>query len=422
MKTLKSFSTYTLISIVTAGIPFLLMPVLTHYLTTEDYGELSLFNTYVTILIPLISLGTTGVFSVEYFKKSKKGFQEIFSSTLWIPFVLTSFFIVITILFTDTIANLIEIPPKLLFAIPIISLIVIVSDVLYGQLIMQKKAKTYGVIAILKTIVEVSLSLFFIVILAMNWEGRILSQGIAAFLTFLFSIYYFHKKEWLNIKVFSSKRIKQSLLFGLPLVPHLIGKFVINQSDTIFIAKMISVEDAGIYRIGYQFGFIISIVSGAFLSVYTPFLYERLARITEQKKIEIIKLSYFFILGLILLTLLLTVSSDFIFSNLIHHDFKSGAQFVFWTSLSYVFWGGYLIFAGYIFYLKKTKILAYISILNIFLNLVLNYYFIKLFGVIGVSYATACSFFITFVIVVFISNKLYPMPWISFLKNNNETN
>lgn len=422
MKLFKLFSTYTLVTIITAGIPFFIMPLLTHYLSTTDYGNLSLFNTYITISIPFISLGTTGYLSVEYFKKSKVRFQEIFSSIVRIPVIMTVIYGLFFLTFENKLSSLLEIPPKWLIAIPILAFLSIIVEILYGMLIIQKKAITYGVVSVFRMIIEVSFSLFLIISIKMDWKGRVSALIIAIFIAAIYAVYYFIKQEWLFFNQYKKNRIQQALFFGLPLIPHLVGKFIINQSDIIFIAKMISIEDAGIYRIGYQFGYIISIISGAFLYVYTPFLLERLAKITDSKKREIVKLSWVFILVLVFLTIILTLGSKFIFVHIIHKDFINGAQFVFWTALSYLFWGGYLIFAGYIFYLKKTKILGYISILNISLNLFLNYFLILKFGVIGVSYATAISFFITFVVVAFISNKLYPMPWFSFYKNKYESN
>ena len=68
---------------------------------------------------------------------------------------------------------------------------------------------------------------------------------------------------------------------------------------------MVSVEEMGIYNTGYLVGSILLIVSSAFMNIYSPYLYERMADITEKKKYEILRISYLFILALggILLTL-----------------------------------------------------------------------------------------------------------------------
>ena len=72
MKLLKTFSLYTFVGFLNAGVGFLILPILTHYLTPEDYGIISLMNTYVQILMPIIGLSTASYISVEYYNKSLK--------------------------------------------------------------------------------------------------------------------------------------------------------------------------------------------------------------------------------------------------------------------------------------------------------------------------------------------------------------
>ena len=174
---------------------------------------------------------------------------------------------------------------------------------------------------------------------------------------------------------------------------------------------MVSVKEMGIYSVGYQVGMIILIVNTAFVNFFTPFLYERLNRNTENDRIEIVRLSYYYVIGLFILLLVLTLLTPSFFAHFISDRFARGTQYVFWVGLSYFFWGVYLIFAGYIFYLKKSKILARLSIMNVVMNIGFNFLFIKRFGAIGAAYATCLSFFIVSVIVTLISQKLYPMPW-----------
>jgi O-antigen/teichoic acid export membrane protein len=46
----KNTFIYTLLQLVNSGIPFLLLPVLTRYLTPEDYGMIATYNTFVGVL------------------------------------------------------------------------------------------------------------------------------------------------------------------------------------------------------------------------------------------------------------------------------------------------------------------------------------------------------------------------------------
>ncbi len=209
------------------------------------------------------------------------------------------------------------------------------------------------------------------------------------------------------------KYIYSSLAYGIPLIPHVIGKYVINQSDRVFIAKMVSLSAAGIYNVGYTIGMVLMILITAFSNVFTPFLMEKLSDISEEKKNQIVRLSYQAIAGMLMALLLINLFSPFLFSLLINKTYAHGSVYVFWVSLGYFFWGCYLIFSGYIFYYKRTNILFWTAIVNISTNLLFNYLFIKEFGAIGAAYATALSFFIVFLIVLYQSNRLVKLPWFS---------
>jgi len=45
---------YTGSNVLVASIPFVMLPVLTRYLSKEEYGILAMFQVMVTLLIPLI--------------------------------------------------------------------------------------------------------------------------------------------------------------------------------------------------------------------------------------------------------------------------------------------------------------------------------------------------------------------------------
>jgi O-antigen/teichoic acid export membrane protein len=100
MKLLKTFSLYTFVGFLNAGIGFLVLPLLTHYLSPADYGIISLLNTYVQILIPVIGLSTSSFISVEYYNKElREGqFRDIFSSARAIPVLMLLPFVVIFLL------------------------------------------------------------------------------------------------------------------------------------------------------------------------------------------------------------------------------------------------------------------------------------------------------------------------------------
>ncbi|MFN2440712.1 MAG: polysaccharide biosynthesis C-terminal domain-containing protein, partial [Chitinophagaceae bacterium] len=114
--------------------------------------------------------------------------------------------------------------------------------------------------------------------------------------------------------------------------------------------------------------------------------------------------------GFILIAI--TLATPTFFVTLIDETYAKGTIYVFWVGLSYFFWGVYLVFSGYIFYSGKTKILGWLALVNVVFNLVFNYFLIQLYGPLGAAYATCLSYFIVCVVIVYMANRLYPMPWL----------
>lgn len=417
MKFLKQLSLYTFVGFFNAGISFLLMPYLSHYIDPAGYGILSMVNSFVTILVPLVGLTASGLVVVEYYKlKDKNEYASLFSSVQIIPLVPGTVIFLISLFFSASIAKFLEIPADKSYWIPLsvpIALLSIYYETLLSFNVIEQKPGVYTTISVIRLLVEVGLTLLFVSIFRLSWEGRLMSWLIATIVSFLISIFYFNKKHLLTLRI-DKKYVKAGILFGLPLILHTVGKFVINQSDRIFIAKMVSIEEAGIYNIGYQVGMVILLLVNAVGNFYQPYLYERLADLTEKAKFEIVRTTYLIAIGLMLSVVFLTLITPILFKVLIDQSYSKGVIYVFWTGLSYFFWGIYILFTGFIFYAKKTRLLAYLAILNVVLNICLNYFLIRKFGALGAVYATCISFLVVAIIVAYRGSTINALPWFSF--------
>lgn len=420
MKLFRAFSAYTLLGFLNAGLGFLLLPVLTRYLSPEDYGIISLVNVYVSVLMPVLGLSTAGLATVEYYNTSvsKPEFQKLFSSIRIIPLLILVPLSIIFISGQSFLPGLMEIPELAYWLILPLTLFSLYASNFSTFLITTKKVRLYGITTIARVIFELAITLFFVVYIGRNWDGRIFSAIIITGGLSCISIYYYRKWNLLSSDI-RIKYVRQAILFGSPLIIHQIGKFVINQSDRLFLAKMVSMEEMGIYSVGYQVGTVILILVTAFSNFFSPFLYERLNKNSPEAKREIIRVSYIFLLVISIAVIALTIATPIIFRYFIDVNFSDGTKYVFWVGLGYFFWGFYAILSGYIFFLKRTKILGYIALLNVVLNILFNYLFIKSFGAIGAAYATCLSYFIIAGIMVVVVNRLYPMPWFSGSKSSD---
>ena len=421
-KLLFSFSIYTLTSVLCALLNVLILPILTKYLSEKDYGTTALFSTYVMILSPVIGLSSGGYFWLEYFKKKRTGSEQatLFSTYFWLVLSCTIVIFLLCALSFPLFSNFSFFSLFFVLLIPCTSLISVIGDETKNYFINHKKPKAYLIYNVCITLVELLLSYYLVVHVYRSWEGRIFAWIISLLLQFIITTCLFSFKEKYILFTFSKADLVKLAVFGFPLIFHQLGKFVINQSDRLFIAKMISIDEAGIYSIGYQVGSMMLLPITAFANFYTPFIYERLVNLTQAKKLEIVKTSYIFFFVIIICFFGVILLSPVFFSIFIDPKFNRGLDYVPWVALSYVFWGVYILLAAIVFYKGKTRFLGVLSIFNIILNCLFNFIFIKAFGPIGAAYATALSFFIVFIIIAAYSSLLMPLPWAFFVKKNSD--
>ncbi|MES2376886.1 MAG: oligosaccharide flippase family protein [Bacteroidota bacterium] len=419
-KIIKTFSVYTITAIVSAGLSIFILPILTKYLSPKDYGITALFSTYVMIASPFMGFSSSGLFWIKFFKQEDKDkLNKYFSTYYWFVSFCAICLIFLLLIFSPIFKSYSFFNILFIALVPITSFFSVIGDETRNYFVNNKRPVTYFVYSISVVLFELALSYIFVVYVFRSWEGRILAWVTSLFIQFIFTTFLFApQKKYLKFEI-KIPYLKELIIFGYPLIFHQLGKFVINQSDRLFITKMVSIDAAGIYSVGYQVGSMLLLPIGAFVNFYAPFVYERLANINEEKKIEIVRLSYYFVAIILICFVGIIAISPLFFKLLIDPKFNGGMQYVFWVALAYVFWGGYMLFATTIFFKQRTKILGWLSVVNVLLNMTLNYFFINKFGPVGAAYATSVSFFVVLLITAFFSNKFYPMPWLFFLKDRN---
>lgn len=419
MKYFKQLSVYTFVSFLGAGIGFFLMPYLSHFITPDEYGILSIFNSFVTLIIPLVSLVASSIITVEYYKMpDKKEFASLFSSVQLIPLIPTAACLLLVLFFSSSLSRFLEVPDGKNYWLTlslVIGFFTVYYETLFMYNVIDKKPMHYAFFNIAKLFVEVSLTIWFVSGLRMGWEGRMWSWFISNAVLALVSLFYFQKHGLLTTNV-KAKYFWLGVTFGLPLILHTVGKFVINQSNRIFIAKLGSVYEAGIYNVGAQVGVILLLLVNAIGNFYQPFLYERLANLDELARKQIVQTCYIIVLGLLASLLLLTLFAPLFFTYLMDPKYSTGAVYVFWVGLGYFFWGIYILFSGFIFYERKTRFLGYLAVLNVAVSTGLNYILISKFGPIGAAYSSVVSYFLVALIIIWKVSAMFTLPWFSFFK------
>ncbi|PHR49236.1 MAG: polysaccharide biosynthesis protein [Fluviicola sp.] len=408
---------YGLTNAINAGIPFFLLPILTHYLLPKDFAIIALFQALTSFLMPFISLNFTSAVSVNYFHRETINFGEYIYNGLVLLFISGLTFTLFILFFSSSISALVNFPEPWLIWVVIYVFLFKIIDLISVIWRVQSKALPFGIMKISLTIVELTLAILLIVSIGMNWEGRLISMITSVLVFALISSFLLWKKN-LVIPKLKKDYIKDILKFGIPLIPHTIGATLIVFSDRIFIVKMVGEDALGLYSVGYQIGMVISLIQNSFNQAWTPYFYGKLKENKEKVKLNIVKFTYGYFVFMMLLVLLVYLTEDLIFKWFIGENFHDAKEFVVWIALAFAINGMYKMVVNYFFFLKKTIPVSIITFLAAILNLILNYFLILEYGAIGAAKAAVLAFLVQFIVMWVISARYYPMPWLFFTNKN----
>lgn len=400
---------YTAANLLNAIVPILLLPVLTTYLTKEDYGLVSLFQVMIMITLPFTGLNVQGAIEREFFHR-RFAFQTYTSSGMYLVFFSSLIILSLFILLGPYISSWIEFPHAYLWVIPCYCLFHNLSEILLSIWRVEKRPVSYGFFRIARTLFEIGISILFVTELMKGWLGRVEGMVIAALIASSVAIFILKSKGFVKTR-FDVVSARDILRFGLPLIPHTLGGIIMIYSDRIFITKMVGLAETGSYTVGYQVAMGIYLLQSSFNLAWVPWFYEKLEMNSDLYKRKIVRFTYFYSIALLTCAFGLTFVSPILFKLFISENYFDSIQFIFWIALGFAFDGMYKMVVNYIFFVRKTYWVSIITFLTAGLNLLLNFYFIRLFGAVGAAKATAVCMFIEFIAVWIVSNRLFPMPW-----------
>ncbi len=407
----QSATIYVFSTLIKSSMPFLLLPILTRYLSQEEYGQIAMFQTLVIGLSCLIGFSVHNAANRKYFDniKDKECLKKFNGACIQILMISMFLILILSPLYINKLSLLLSIRNNWIYLAIIVSVFTFVIQMRLGQWQIRDEPLKFGFLQIIQSFISVCLTLILVIMFVRGEQGRIESQVIVASIFFLISMYTLFKDDLIALKRIYWAQIKEALKFGIPLIPHVMGGFIVICFDRVVINNKLGLEATGIYMVAVQLSAGLGILYSAFHKAYIPWLFKHLKQ--KNSNHEIVKLTYvhFFVSFTIILLSFLIGPSLVVF--IAGEKYKSAGEIIGWLCLGQCFNGMFYMFSGYILYSKKTKYLSQISVFSGSMNLILIYPFINQFGIKGAALAYAISSMISFFLSWYRANRMYPMPW-----------
>ena len=385
----KASAAYTICSILQKSLSFITLPLFTRLLTTEEYGQSTVYSSWASILVIFLTLNLPyGSFNTAMVKHEDKRDSYI-SAINGLCTVLTSVFLfVIYFPFHRLWNKLFELPTILVVFMVLESLMNNATQLWMGKQRFEFRYKKVVAITLLISIAAPILS--FILVMNSQEKGyaRIIGNSIVTIgCGLILYLRCLHMGKKLYDKVFW----KYALSFNIPLIPYYLSQTIFNQSDRIMISHMVGTDKAAIYGVGYSLALVLSFVLNSINNAYVPWFYGRLkeGKGEENKKISL----YIALLMAVLLLGVIAIAPEIIL-------IMAGSKYIeaVWVvppvamSLLLLFYAQ--LFINVEFFYEEKKLLVIATAGAAALNLVLNYFCIRVFGFVAAAYTTLASYLV----------------------------
>jgi len=398
-------------NILSALVPFALLPVMTRYLVPVEYGRVAMFQVLVGGLGAVVGLNTAGAANRKFYDPGLEQAELAgFIGACMQVLVVTALLCLAVAWSWPGLAEWLGVEPSWLVIAVLVSAGGFATTLRLGQWQVRGDASRYGVLQVGLALLTMGLSLVFVVALGLGAGGRVWGQAAAALATGLVSVTLLRRDCLLHFS-WRLDHWREALLFGVPLVPHIVGMFFLKSVDRAGVNDVIGLDAAGIYMVAAQVSLAMALVSDACNKAYVPGLYERLRRTDAAENRRIVKGTYLGFLVALLLALSMFGVGPWIVEHVAGRAYADAGRLVGYLALGQAFGGMYLLVTNYAFYSKRTGLLSLATITSGALNVVLLYLFVPRMGLQGAALAFVLAMASRFVLVWIVAQRRHPMPW-----------
>ncbi|NUM49721.1 MAG: polysaccharide biosynthesis protein [Flavobacteriales bacterium] len=427
---------YGLSSIVGRLLNYLLVPIYTYRFATGEYGVVTEMYSYVAILVVLLTYGM----ETAYFRFTKsENPEKVYGTSLISLFVSSVIFIFLVYLFKNEIAGLLkgntseQIPYEtyILWFAFIISADAFTS-IPFAYLREQGKALRFALLKLAGIGINIGLNLFFIVLCMDVYKhgethslfsfvnsiyspnlgvGYIFIANLAASLFSLVLLF----PELFSVKLVFEKAIwKKMMLYALPLLVMGLAGNINETLDRILLKYLLpgniseNLQQLGIYGACYKLSILMTIFIQAFRYAAEPFFFTHHKEKNAPEIYARVMLYFIIVCNLIFLGVMLNISWIQYFLG---GAFREGLHVVPVLLMANLMLGVFFNLSIWYKLTDKTHYGAWLSIIGATLTVVLNVWWIPIWGYTGSAWATLICYSIMCVLSYFIGQKYFPIQY-----------
>ncbi len=389
LRFIKNTAIFFVGNILSKLISFLLLPLYTSIIPTEDMGVYDVSITLVTMLLSFFYFEIwSAVLRYLYDGKTEEDKNRVIKGGLAI-------FAVSTLLFVIACAIMCKILGYTYFYL-IIGYGIMYGAVSYITFVARGLGKNvdFSVSGLINTFLQLSLNVLLLTRFHMDYSALYISYLVGSFVQVLYLCIRLGFIRRIKFAVFDYALTKNLLVYALPLCFNTVAYWFLNSSNRIVYNRIYGDSASGIYSIGNRFGNIIALATICFTYAWQDLAFSTSNdQSVNQKKFYTVacnKYQQFLTFAAVMIIPAIKI----LFPYFVKGDYTA-ADNIIPSFIVVAIISGYSSFVGNIFYaIKETKIISISTVIAAAVNLLICYPIIKVGGAVGTNIAIIIAFVI----------------------------
>jgi O-antigen/teichoic acid export membrane protein len=279
----KASMIFIFVNILQKGLAFLTSPIYTRLLTTDEFGQVSIWFAWHSMIgvLAMFCL-SSGVFNNGMLDYPGERDQYSYSMLIFSN-VITVIVAIIMAVIIIVFGNVFKMDILLLILMFAVFLTQPAYNFWMARQRYEYKYKKVAVITIASAVISPVVAIICIYLFNDNKVySRLLGGEII--LIAIYTLFYIYLALKAKLKVYT-RYWKIAFLFNLPLIPHYFSSYILNHSDRLMIAYLVGDTYAAFYSLAYSISAVLSTIWLAINSALIPFTYEK-CRENDYKSIN----------------------------------------------------------------------------------------------------------------------------------------
>jgi O-antigen/teichoic acid export membrane protein len=376
---------YGLGTILNRGAGLILIPVYAHVLPAEAFGLYALVVMTTDLVGIFFGVGLVNAMACLYFDYPTQTERNRIVSTAFLSFGVLVLACGALIYPLALLSNMIVFGDQnhsQLFVLAYFGMIFsLLFDLGLGYIRLRKQSWVYLGVSLAKTLLFLSLNLWFVVALNMSVEGIFYGTLLSSLVLAIALVVAILKQVGMG---FSKTALFQMLKIGLPLGPAAFADSLLEATDKYFLNRFFSPALVGQYALGNRIASLLNMfITAPFGQIWVIRRLETMQEPNEDVRYS--NVFTYFIIVIASAGLGLALFGPEIIRLIASADYFPAVAVIPLLALSYIFIAVNMHFQIGIYHAKKTKFLMAISVSCLLMNIPMNFLLIPMMGMVGAA-------------------------------------